>query len=285
MQQTIRGTLPLGFPVMVFVLNLFTAVPFTAAALEVFTADTIIAPFRNAVYTHALNESEARQFYRVTLTQINSADLSGAERERGKALAGYYLGRYYQAIKTTDEMVSYAGELRRGRYLALRKYYTEREAALEAYRVARTAAENYLNLDPGASSHSLLGEILGQMLFLGNAAQALSIGPKARKHVKTALSLDPDYRKAQIQEASRLAYSPKAYGGNPDEARALYRSILRGGVDDREDEFNIYGGFAMAAFMEGQDDQALSWFNEALKIFPGNIFVLGMRDFLLEADS
>ncbi len=270
----------MGFPVLFYALILITAVPYDTAAVEPVSADTIVIPFRDNVYNHSLNEIDIRIMYQSTLTGIVSEKLSEAETERGKALVSYYLGRYYQAVKTREAMTAYAGDLRRGRYLVLRKYYTEGEDALAAYSDARSAAENYLELVPGAEAHSLLGEILGQILFLGNVGQLFSIGPKARKNVKTSLTLNPDYVKAQIQEASRLAYSPVAYGGNPDEARALYRKILRGGITDREDEFNVYGGFAMAAFMEERDEQALSWFNEALAIYPGNVFVGGMIMFL-----
>ena len=49
---------------------------------------------------------------------------------------------------------------------------------------------------------------------------------------------------------------------------------------DNEDLFNIYGGFAMAAFMEENDEASLSWFEEALKIYPQNIFAAGMAAYL-----
>jgi len=282
MQLTIRGTLPLGFPVLVIAMVLVLSVPQESAAESLDIAYTITAPFRDAVYNHSLSESEIHSMYRSTLAGVTSTELGVAETEYGKALTSYYLGRYYQAVETRDAMAAYAGDLRKGRYLALRKYYTRREEALNAYRDARTAAENYLEIAPSAEAHSLLGEILGQMLFLGSAGQALAIGPKARKQVKIALELNPDYPRALIQEASRLAYSPSIYGGSPEEARALYRRILRQGGLSREDEFNVYGGFAMASFMEGDYRQALSWFTEALTLYPGNIFALGMADYLLE---
>jgi len=275
MQKTIRGTLPLGFPVLVIAIILFLSALHNAVTEELNIAYTITAPLRNAVYNNSLSESEIHSMFRSTL---DSMDSSGP----GKALTWYYLGRYYQAVETREAMAAYVGDLRKGRYLALRKYYTRREEALNAYRNARTAAENYLEFAPSAEAHSLLGEILGQMLFLGSAGQALAIGPKARKQVKIALELNPNYPRALIQEASRLAYSPSIYGGNPEDARALYRRILRQGGLSREDEFNVYGGFAMASFMEGDYSQALSWFTEALTLYPGNIFALGMADYLLE---
>jgi len=282
MQLTIRGTLPLGFPVLVIAIILILSAPQSSAADSPDIAYTATAPFRDAVYNQFLSEPEIRRMYRTTMTGITSLGLGETETEYGKALTSYYLGRYYQAIETREAMAAYAGDLRKKRYLALRKYYTRREESLSAYREARTAAENYLELNPSAEAHSLLGEILGQMLFLGTAGQALSIGPKARKQVKISLELDPDYPRALIQEASRLAYSPSVYGGNPEDARALYRRILRQGKLSREDEFNVYGGFAMASFMEGDDEQAISWFTEALNLYPGNIFALGMIDYLQE---
>ena len=282
MHRTIQGTLPLGFLGLIFALTLSLAVPQIAAGAEYHAADSIIVPLRDAVYNHALTEPEIRNLHQSTLVRIAVEITAESEAIRAEAIAHYYLGRYYQAIKTREEMMAYAEDIRNGKYLALRKYYEDRDAALEAYTEARSAAESYLMLVPGAESHRLYGEILGQMLFLGNAVQALSIGPKARKHVKKALELDPDHIKALIQEASRLAYSPSSYGGNPDKARTLYRGILRSGTADREDIFNIYGGFAMAAFMEGHDEEAASWFSEASLQYPGNVFAAGMLDYLQE---
>lgn len=280
MQLTIRGTLPLGFLGLVFATFLsLSAMPMVYGA-ENDVADSIIAPFRDSVYGHSLTEMEIRNLYDTSLSRLYEGAFPEAEALRGETLIHYYLGRYYQAIKTTAAMAAYAGDLRAGRYLSLRKYYTERESALEAYQMSRSSAELYLELAPGADSNSLYGEVLGQMLFLGNAAQALSIGPKARKHVKTALKIDPGHVKALIQEASRLAYSPSAYGGDPEAARMMYKTILRSGGTDKEDLFNIYCGFAMAAFMEDRDDEAVSWFHEASMIYPGNIFIAGMAEYL-----
>ena len=283
MHRTIQGTLPLGFLGLVFALILHMTAVQTAVGTEFDTANSITAPLRDAVYNHSLSELEIRSLYRSSLARIESEVSSVTLILHTEALIHYYLGRYYQAIKTRKEMIAYAEDLRNHKYLALRKYYTDRDAALAAYNMARSAAELYLELKPGAEAHSLYGEILGQMLFLGTAGQALSIGPKARKQVKTALELDSRHVKALIQEASRLAYSPSNYGGDPDGARNLYREILRIGSADKEDLFNIYGGFAMAAFMEGHDDEAISWFNEALLLYPGNIFVSGMAGFLQES--
>ena len=60
----------------------------------------------------------------------------------------------------------------------------------------------------------------------------------------------------------------------------MYRTILSSGGTDKEDLFNIYSGFAMAAFMEDRDDEAVSWFHEASMIYPGNIFSAGMAEYL-----
>lgn len=280
MQLTIRGTLPLGFLGLVFATFLSSFVIPIVYGAEYNVADSIIAPFRDSVYEHSLTEPEIQALHSSSLSRIHMGTFTETETVRAETLIHYYLGRYYQAIKTTAAMAAYAEDLRARRYLALRKYYTERESALEAYELARSSAERYLDLEPGADSNSIYGEVLGQMLFLGNAAQALSIGPKARKHVKTALKLDPEHVKALIQEASRLAYSPEGYGGNPEAARTMYRKILRGSGTDKEDLFNIYSGFAMAAFMENRDTEAVSWFQEASIIYPGNIFTSGMVEYL-----
>jgi hypothetical protein len=248
-----------------------------------------VVPLRDAVYGHSADEEGIRSLHEAALARIRHNTRNPEESSYAAALVHYYLGRYYQALKTTEEMGSYAADLRSGRYLALRKYYTERDAAMDAYRAARTEAEKYLaaaaaagtGSRTGAEAYRLYGEILGQMLFLGGAADVLEIGGKAKKNVERALELDPGLVKARIQEASRLAYSPDRWGGDPAAARTLYRDILRQGGTDREDLFNIYGGFAMAAFMEGSDAESAAWFEEALLVYPGSVFAAGMRNYLL----
>ena len=252
----------------------------SAAAGDRTEADAVTLPLREAVYAHALDEAGVYALHANTLERIGVEVSDGIEAHRARALAHYYLGRWHQAIKTRAEMVEYATVLRKERYLALRRFYLERDQAMAAYRNARAEAETYLASRPDAEAHRLYGEILGQMLFLGDAGDVMSIGRKARKNVKAALELDPTLPKALIQEASRMAYTPLSYGGDPQDARALYREILRGGVDDREDLFNIYGGFGMAAFAEFKDEEALSWFEEAAAVYPGNVFAAGMADYL-----
>ena len=253
-------------------------VPINTAAGGPNPENQILELFRDAVYNHTLSDTTAIQMHTEILADINRLD-DEASRFRGTALAYYYLGRYFHAIETPAQMVSYAEDLRKNRFLALRNYYTRSEKALAAYRSAIGPAEEYFRLNETAESHRVLGEIQGQMLFLGTVAEALSLGPKARRHVNAAREMDPGNIKALIQEASRFAYTPPAYGGNPDAARELYREALRNGNGDTEDLFNIYGGFAMASFQEQNDRDAINWWNEALEIYPGNVFAGGMLIF------
>ena len=281
MIQLTRGTLALRshkrlMPAFLFVLSSVVAVNTAAGGPN--PENRILELFRDAVFNHTLSESTAIQMHSEVLANINRLD-DEASRIRGAALAFYYLGRYYHAIETPAQMVSYAEDLRKNRFLALRNHYTRSEKALAAYRSAIGPAEEYFRLNETAESHRVLGEIQGQMLFLGTVAEALSLGPKARRHVNAAREMDPGNIKALIQEASRFAYTPPAYGGNPDEARELYREALRNGNGDREDLFNIYGGFAMASFQEKNDRDAINWWNEALGVYPGNVFARGMLIF------
>ena len=280
MQSTIRGSLPLGLLGSVFA-AFFLALPaLHAPAGEVMSAETIIAPFRDAVYDHTENEEGILSLHERTLALVREDFPYGPERFQAEAMVNYYLGRFYQDIGTVEEMIRYAADLREGRYLSLRRYYNRREEAMAAYGNAADSAKRFLEEAPCAEAHRLYGEILGQMLILGDVRDLFVIGGKARRHVEEALKADGSHTKALIQEASRLAYSPKAYGGNPEKARELYRAALRGGGADTEDLFNIYGGFGMAAFMEGKDSEAAAWFREASTVYPGNAFAAGMAEFL-----
>ena len=280
MLTTIRGTLPLGVLGSVFAAMFFLAPAAVTHGEDVSYADSVIAPLRDAVYDHTEDRDGILALHREALDRISAEMADGPSRRRAEALAHYYLGRFYQDIKTVDEMVRYAADLREGHYLSLRKYYGERDEAMEAYEDAAVEAKLFLEEDPCAEAHRLYGEILGQMLIMGDVGDFLSIGKKAHRHIEDALEADPSLTKALIQEASRLAYSPSGYGGDPGKARELYRAALRTGRGDEEDLFNIYGGFGMAAFMEGKDEEAVSWFREASGIYPGNAFAAGMAEFL-----
>lgn len=273
--------MPLGSLGFVFAV-LFLVFPATISPgqEEETRANSIIAPLRDAVYDHTEDEEGFLNLYEETLNTIRESLEDGPMRLRGEALTHYYLGRFYQDIKTTETMVLYAADLRKGKFLSVRRFYTEREQAMAAYEKAAAAAKEFLKEQESAESHRLYGEILGQMLILGDVGDLLSIGGKARRHVDKAREEDPTHTKALIQEASRMAYSPAAYGGDPDGARELYREALRGGNADKEDMFNIYGGFGMASFMEGKDADAISWFHEASTVYPGNPFAAGMAEFL-----
>ncbi len=263
---------------LLFLAPLVFISPGLNAAENLYPENQIIEPFRDAVYNHALNESDALQLHGEVFSSLEELD-DKVSRSRGTALAYYYLGRYYHAIETPQKMASYAEDLRNKRFLALRNYYTRGGKALESYRKAIGPSEEYFRIEQNAESHRLLGELQGQMLFLGTIADVLNLGPKARRHVDAARKIDPDNVKALIQEASRMAYSPAAYGGNPEKARELYREALRKSDGDKEDLFNIYGGFAMASFQEQDDKTATNWWKEALSIYPGNVFAGGMLIF------
>lgn len=259
---------------------LLVLVPAAVRGRTAVDADTVTRRLRDAVYNHELDTGGYYGLRREILLEVEETITDPAEAARARALAHYYIGRWHQAIKTREMMVEYAEELRADRLLRLRRYYTEREEAMAAYLLARNECRQLLEIRPDAESHRLYGEILGQMLFLGDAGDAISIGGKARRNVSRALELNPNLVKAMIQEASRLAYTPLTFGGNPEEAREAFRLILRQGVSDPEDLFNIYGGFAMAAFAEGEDAESQSWFLEASAVYPGNIFASGMADYL-----
>ncbi|MCG8453046.1 MAG: hypothetical protein MI717_07690 [Spirochaetales bacterium] len=268
-----RTALPLGFLGTVVLLGLL---PITLMAGENSVAADIVAPLRDAIYAQTLDERSLRELHRDTLERITQNIQSLQESAHARALAHYYLGRYYQALESPTIMAAYADDLRHGRYLSLRGYYTRRKQAMEAYRMACQESEIVLDMTDDAEAHRLHGEILGQMLFLGTIGDLFAIGTRAKDEVDKALSLAPNATKILIQEASRMAYSPDGFGGDRDGARELYRQALRNSDGDQEDFFNIYCGFAMAAFMEKNDDEALGWFIEASTLYPQNVFAQGM---------
>ena len=86
------------------------------------------------------------------------------------------------------------------------------------------------------------------------------------------MSLNPEETKAQILLASRYVYSPKIWGGDPDKGIEMLEEIRRNSPLDREDEHNIAVGIGFAHTMAERWEQAKPFFQDALDIYPGNIY-------------
>ena len=146
---------------MILALLLLFASPLHAISPD--TAANLITPLQDAVYAQVLTAPEVERLYQTTLSGIDAVETTREEKLYLQALAHYYFGRSFQSLKNIEEMTAYAADLRAGRYLRLRDYYTERSLAMDAYRKARTAAEAYLEKVSDAEAHRLYGEILGQI--------------------------------------------------------------------------------------------------------------------------
>lgn len=117
---------------------------------------------------------------------------------------------------------------------------------------ARTYLEKAVSLDPRNPD---------LQYKLGIASLEKGAYPEAIAHCQKALALDPGFVPARIIEAYALQGS-----GNLPEAVRMYESLVGEGVEDS----GLYNHYGEALMQMKRYDQAVSCFQNALKVDPGN---------------
>ncbi len=145
------------------------------------------------------------------------------------------------------------------------------------YAEALTLVEEYLEAHPdSAEAWAWKGNLLGGLSATSEtAADAARYGMGATRAIERALRLDPDNVSALHGKAWLKLMTPAAYGGDVDEAIALFRQAL-----DRADDPGLVAairvGLARAWEADGQRDRALAELDAALQLDPGNEDAAGL---------
>jgi hypothetical protein len=95
-------------------------------------------------------------------------------------------------------------------------------------------------------------------------------------NIHKSLIMNPNNVKSKILEAGEKIYTPALFGGNPEKGIAMMQEISASWETDREDKFNICSGIAYAYAEMAEWEEAYVWFQDALTVYPGNVFAAGM---------
>jgi tetratricopeptide (TPR) repeat protein len=127
----------------------------------------------------------------------------------------------------------------------------------------------YLKLHPkNAQLHALFGAFYGYKIGLA-MYKAPFLGPKSLSHIDQAIQLDPSEPMGYIEKGNSLMYRPAVFGGNKNEALALYRKALKLTEEKNQSKCNwqlmLLRAFILKGLYEtGQNEEARK-FSEAMQ--------------------
>jgi len=207
--------------------------------------------FRDAVFGQNISVKDAEQLFQ-------EADRQARESLNSSALSAmlsrceYLLGRVYLDHNRKDESVIH-------------------------FEKGVNWAEKSLAESPNAEAYEMLAANIGQLCMIKSKAWVMANGLKVEENAKKALKLDSKNAGALYLIASRWAFGPGILG-DPKRGITELKAILNGSATLQKDiSFNVYSGLSYAYERLDQYQEALSWVQKALDIYPTNKFALGLQ--------
>jgi cytochrome c-type biogenesis protein CcmH/NrfG len=147
----------------------------------------------------------------------------------------------------------------------------DKKAAAESLEKAIEVVQRSIQLnDKSADSHSLLADLYGRKISLGNAMFAgPKFGPKVKEENAKAMALDDKNPRVWASQGRQYLMTPKMFGG--DVAKAIEGLEKSVGLDPRQDE--IYVWLARAYKKQGDKAKAQEAIQHALTLNPDSPWI------------
>jgi tetratricopeptide (TPR) repeat protein len=202
---------------------------------------------RDAVYEQRLRADEIVPLYREA-SQRAAADLTGRALYTALSRCEYMMGRGYQ-------------------------FEERKEEAAACYEKGTAWAEKSLETAPSAEGWRMLAENISQSCVVKSVSYVMAYGLKVERFSKNALKLDPRNAAALYMTASRWIYAPVPFNNYPGGIRMM-EDILKEneGTMERDDRFYVYSAIAYAYMQQRKYQEARSWLEKSLTVYPTNKF-------------
>jgi len=213
-----------------------------------------LTAFRDAVYSQNLSIAEAERLFQ-------EADRQARERLNGSALYAalsrceYFLGRVYQDQNRKDEAASH-----------YEKGVTWAEKSLAEVGAAAVKAE----------AHEMIASNIGQLCMIRSKTWVMSNGLKVEENAKKARQFDSRNAGALYLLASRWAFGPGVFG-DPKRGITELEAILNQANLEKDTLFNVYSALGYACLRLNRNEEALTWVQKSLALYPTNKFALDLQ--------
>jgi len=213
--------------------------------------------FRDAVFSQNVTIDEAERLFYETDRQARE-NLNGSALYAMLSRCEYLLGRVYQDHNRKDEAVSH---FEKG------VKFAEESLAQGGGADASVRAE----------AHEMIASNVGHLCMLKSTAWVMANGLKVEENAKKALRFDSRNARAQYMISSRWVFGPGMFG-DPKRGIAELEGMLNGQMDMEKDSyFNAYSALGYAYMRLNKNQEALSWVQMSLALYPTSKFALDLQ--------
>lgn len=233
----------------------------------------VMANMVSILYCSPEDESDFSHFQSITPELMTDYE---------KALYYYYQGRYVQKFKSKRDYSRYLKDMLRGKVLSLQHYTKDVDRAIACYKQALQYIDSEKKKANSAELTALKAEVMSHYSLIERFKLIVELGLAVEPTAQEALNLDPNNIRAQMVIASARAYSPKIYGGDPEEGILLFTQMIsskksRNRLTD-EQLFNVYAGIAFSWLRKRDPDQARPWLKKAGRIYPDSLLLTVLNE-------
>ena len=210
-----------------------------------------VSDFKNAVYGQTTSITEAEQLFLEADNQARNT-LSGSDLYTMLPRCEYLMGRVYQ-----DNNL-------------------QKEASVH-YEKGISWAERSLENTSNSEAYEMIASLIGQLCMIKSTPWVMANGLKVEENAKKALQIDNLNAGALYLLASRWAFGPGIFG-NPKRGITELEAILNSpAILQTDDYFNVYSALGYANLRLNRHEEALSWTQRALALYPTNKFALDLE--------
>jgi tetratricopeptide (TPR) repeat protein len=157
-------------------------------------------------------------------------------------------------------------------FLIAKAYLTEKndDEAERRFQQGLDYAYNSVEDKPTAEGYRMIAENISQLCTLKPAVWVIANGLKVEQYAKKGLKYDKRNAACRFLIAARWIYAPAPFH-NINKGINEMKNILSGSFNlQKEDYFNVYYSVAYAYNRSKKADEAKSWLEKALDIYPEN---------------
>ena len=210
-------------------------------------------PLRDAIYEQQLTADQIVPIYRQAAESARTS-LTGAEQAVMLSRCEYMMGRAYQ-------------------------YEDRKNEAIRHYDEGIKYAERALEIRESDAAWVMYAENISQSCVVRPASYAVANGLRVERYAKSAIALNRRNGAAHFLVAARWVYAPTPFH-NYNRGIEMLNVIINESHLEKDDLFNVYSALGYAYMQRRNKEQARTWLQESLKIYPTNKYVRSLLDTL-----